>query len=73
MKTQFVCSQQSLSGLGCDTPNCSHDHTVLFFHPRCHNKGVSAAYNKQTGNLSLTCRICDKPLIAIAVADGGNA
>lgn len=54
---------------GCDAKDC--DHTAhgerLFFHGRCHwGKGVSAEYLH--GVLTLRCKICDTPVVAIHAA-----
>lgn len=54
---------------GCATPNCKHDHSLLFLVSRCHPHGkVSAAFEVKTGLLHITCAACEKPIIKLHVA-----
>jgi hypothetical protein len=63
-------SRKQLDAMGCGTPNCGHDHTVLFIHGACHpSAGSRASYNKQTGLLTMICRQCKKPVAEVKVAD----
>jgi hypothetical protein len=62
-----------LDATGCSNPGCDHDHTVLFFHPRCHpHRGLIVSYDKRTGLISMKCRVCKRPLRDIAVAARGS-
>lgn len=62
--------REQLDRAGCATPNCGHDHTVLFLSGECH-PGASGniSYSKLTGTISVTCFVCDKPVAEVAVAD----
>ena len=62
-------TQTELDAQGCGTPNCGHDHSVLWLHGTCHpSMGSRVAYHKATGVLEITCRRCDKPIASIEVA-----
>lgn len=64
-----------LDEMGCGTPNCGHDHTVLYLHQACHSGvGTRAAYDKRNGVLTIRCRRCEKVVAEIAVAaEPGNS
>jgi hypothetical protein len=58
---EMALTQQDLKHLGCGAPQCSHDHSVLFLHARCHMQaGVEASYKKETGTLLIVCARCKK-------------
>lgn len=63
-------TRRQLDVAGCDTPNCGHDHSVLFLTGRCHQRGVEAKYVKATGEIEIRCRVCKKPVVNVAVAGG---
>ena len=54
----------------CSEKDCKHCHTnVLYIHGRCHpGKPVNVCYEKGLGQLKVTCTVCDKPIVIIAVA-----
>ncbi len=59
---------KSMAG-GCATDcGCGHQEP-LFFRTRCHpeEQGVDVAY--QEGILFIQCRICEKPVVAVKVAE----
>ena len=61
-------TREDLEPLGCDAPNCGHDHSVLSLFPTCHSKaGLCVAYDKREGALRISCGRCDKPVALIAV------
>lgn len=62
-------TREQLDQGGCATPDCGHDHTVLYLHGRCHpSAGARVSYDKRTGNISVVCRRCNEPIAEIAVA-----
>jgi len=62
-------TRRDLDSFGCDTPDCGHDHSVLYLIARCHPRaGVDARYVKQTGSLVFECRDCKRLVAEIAVA-----
>lgn len=62
-------TQSMLDPMGCETPNCGHDHSTLFLNARCHpGGGLEAEYIKATGELKLSCVVCNRPLTSIMVA-----
>jgi hypothetical protein len=61
-------TREKLNQCGCDKPNCTDSHDVLFIDPICHDEGVSASYDKATGALTLSCHVCGHPMVAILVA-----
>lgn len=62
-------TRNQLDAAGCATPNCGHDHTVLYLLGACHPKAAtSAVYDKRTGTIKLTCHECERPVAEIAVA-----
>jgi hypothetical protein len=64
-----VLTQTVLNDTGCDTPDCGHDHSILFIHSGCHpEEAVEIAYHKDTGTLLVSCSVCEKAVAEIAVA-----
>jgi hypothetical protein len=62
-------TQTELDAQGCGTPNCGHDHSVLWLHGACHpSLGTRVAYHKTTGVLEITCRRCHRHIATIEVA-----
>jgi hypothetical protein len=62
-------SRKQLDGMGCGTPNCGHDHTVLYLHAACHlHAGSSVKYDKRTGALTIECVKCKKLVAKVKVA-----
>lgn len=62
-------TRSNLDQAGCGTPNCGHDHSVLYLHAACHVKaGVEVVYIKATGTLKIACSKCQRPVAEIAVA-----
>ncbi len=56
----FPLSRLDLDAAGCGTPNCGHDHTVLYLTAACHPRaGHEVSYDK---------RICKKSVAQIRVA-----
>jgi hypothetical protein len=67
-------TRNSLAELGCDSPHCTHDHSVLFMQPACHpNAGFVAIYEKASGILTMCCCVCETPMAAFLVADHTGA
>ena len=63
-------TREQLDTFGCGTPNCGHDHTVLFLHSACHPlAGTRASYDKRTGNLTIECKRCKKLVAEVKVSD----
>jgi hypothetical protein len=59
-----------LDTMGCETPNCEHDHSILFLHPGCHPKaGLGAAYHKADGVVTLECAECETMVGAFWVGE----
>jgi hypothetical protein len=68
MKTETV-TQQQLDESGCSTPGCTHDHSVLYFHPNCHPRAsLEVRYEKPLGELVIECCKCEKEVLRVAVA-----
>lgn len=71
-------TRQALDGAECDKCGgangaCTHD-PVLYLRGRCHLKsGLSCAYDKRTGVLTLACKQCGKMVGEFQVAEGHNA
>jgi hypothetical protein len=71
MSNKRVITRAYLDEAGCSTPNCGHDHSIVYLHQRCHPlKGHYVKYDKATGMLTLECVVCDKPLVTIPVEKG---
>jgi hypothetical protein len=63
-----------LDAMGCGTPDCEHDHSVLYLHPVCHKgAGTYVAYHKDLGVLTIECVECEQPLGAIYVGERPEA
>jgi len=64
-----VLTQKELNAAGCGIPNCDHDHSILFFHSRCHpGRPIRAHYTKATGIITAKCAVCDRLVGEIKVA-----
>ncbi len=57
-----------LDKMGCATPFCGHDHSILYLHAQCHPRAkLDARYVKDDGVLILTCAVCQKETARVAV------
>jgi hypothetical protein len=64
---------EALEPVGCGTPDCGHDHSVLFLHAQCHPSGkLAVAYFKARCVIRVTCARCDELVAEIAVAGTGR-
>lgn len=64
-----ILDQRALDAMDCGTPNCGHDHSVLWMHARCHPRSnLAVAYQKATGTILVTCAKCNRTVGEIAVA-----
>lgn len=62
-------TRKDLDEMGCGSPGCGHDHTVLFLHCRRHQSvGLDTSYSKATGTLRLYCSRCMQTVCEIEVA-----
>jgi hypothetical protein len=62
-------TQLDLDPMGCGTPDCGHDHSILFMHAQCHPKaGLEVAYHKALGALICRCNACKGEVSRVAVA-----
>lgn len=65
-------TQWQLERGGCATPNCGHDHSVLYLNAKCHpGTGVEVAYIKGQGIARVTCLKCQKIIADLAIHAGG--
>lgn len=63
--------RHELDAMGCETPNCSHDHNILYLTPGCHpGSGTFVSYSKKQGFIMVECAECEKPVGAFWVGDG---
>jgi hypothetical protein len=68
--TKTPLTRRQLDAAGCSTPDCGHDHTLLFFHGRCHPQAdTDAYYDKRDHCVHIICAACEKPISTIKVAD----
>lgn len=59
---------RDLDKMGCDTPNCAHDHSVIYLHARCHMKsGVAVRYEKRGAQLVIECLKCSREMARIYI------
>jgi hypothetical protein len=73
-KMPIPMTRAELNGLGCSDPNCTADHSVIYFHQRCHqDAGTWTSFDKTTGVLTVECAECRKPIADILVANSTNA
>ncbi len=69
MRTLF---REDLDATGCETPDCNHDHSIIYLHSRCHpRKGYAARYEKASGILRIECAVCERAIAEVAVAKKG--
>ncbi len=64
-------TRQELDAMGCGSPGCTHDHSVLELCPMCHPNGrkVHVSYRKCDGVLVIRCAKCEAPVGEILVAE----
>ena len=65
-------TQNELNPMGCCTPGCTDDHSVLYMHPRCHDEGIEARYEKQSGHFIVSCAVCEREVIRVLVCGGSD-
>ncbi len=64
-----ITTRDELDQAGCDNPNCTHDHSVLYLSGNCHPRAGSViTYHKATGTIRAHCLKCEKFVIEIPVA-----
>jgi len=64
-----VLTRDDLDLFRCSTPNCGHDHTIIYLNPGCYiDGGVDAFYDKRDGTLTLSCNVCDEPFATLQIA-----
>lgn len=69
MSEKHILTRKELEPMGCDTPFCAHDHSVLFMHSVCHTgAGSEVSYEKATGILTIKCVRCKRLIIQLLVA-----
>jgi ribosomal protein S27E len=62
-------TQRDLDPIGCDTPNCNHDHSIIWMRQKCHPKAhLQVAYHKALGAMVVSCPSCGAEVGRIAVA-----
>ena len=62
-------TREDLKDMGCSTPGCKEDHSVLHISPICHRDAASDCYyNKADGVLYVECAECGKPVAAFQIA-----
>jgi hypothetical protein len=63
-------TQADLNDRGCGTPNCGHDHSVLYLHSGCHPQTPTwAVYEKASGVLTIRCARCRKVVAQLKIAE----
>jgi hypothetical protein len=62
-----VMNREALDAAGCGTPNCTHDHSILYLVPKCHGGPVEVHYNKKIGEIVVQCAECGKLVARIAL------
>lgn len=61
--------REDLDVAGCETPNCGHDHSVIYFHGRCHPRWpVEVSYHRGIGTIEVTCGRCKSLVASVRVA-----
>jgi hypothetical protein len=68
-------SKYELNVMGCGTPNCGHDHSILYLHAQCHPRSATwIRYEKIPEVLVITCAKCDKEVarIRLSVLDSAH-
>jgi hypothetical protein len=66
-------TQLDLNSMMCSDPECTDPSHELYFHSRCHpTRPVEAMYSKASGQLKITCAVCNRLIGYIAVEGGEN-
>jgi hypothetical protein len=61
-----VITKEDLNASGCATPNCGHDHSVLYLHGGCHiSAATTVRYEKVIETLIIDCAKCGKEITRI--------
>lgn len=67
-------TQEDMQTVECNAPGCTHDHSVLWVSPNCHEDApLEAYYVKQDGVLYIRCADCRRPVTAFLVARRSQA
>ena len=63
-----------LDAARCESPDCGHDHGVVYFHSDCHpSYGVDVRYDKALSHLTVLCHVCKRVVAKIAPAEQAGA
>jgi hypothetical protein len=61
-----VIGKADLDGMGCETPGCDHDHSILYLTAACHPNGnATVSYHKREGQLVICCSVCGSGITRI--------
>lgn len=67
-------TQEDMQRMGCNSPGCTEDHSVLCLSPLCHpGARVECHYDKPDGVLYVECAKCERPVASFLVASSGTS
>ena len=53
----------------CATPDCGHDHSVIYIHAQCHPRSeLAVRYEKAEGECVIECGTCRREVTRLLVA-----
>jgi hypothetical protein len=59
-----------LEAMGCETPGCTHDHSVIYMASHCHpGGGLFVKFVKDVGALIMECKVCRQPVGGVWVGE----
>ena len=62
-------TQTQLDTVGCGTPGCTSDHSVIYIHCKCGDEKLAVFYEKITGDFVVECKVCEREVVRIAVKE----
>ena len=62
-----IVGREYMDKMKCGEPGCNRDHPITIL-CALHGRKLNAAYDKITGTLSLTCHVCQSPLLKLEIA-----
>jgi hypothetical protein len=69
-----ILTRSVLDKMGCSNPDCTEEHSTLFFHSLCcedrrgNEAPLQPSYEKATGLLTLSCVGCGEPVAVMQIA-----
>jgi hypothetical protein len=61
-----VINKEEMKKMGCGSPGCDHDHSILFLVQGCHpSQGLEVKFVKEKDQLVVSCFVCEAEVTTV--------